>query len=43
MTLLEDFSSGYIQYDIFDDRGMEVKENSKLELELVNYLENNID
>jgi hypothetical protein len=43
MTLLEDFSSGYIQYDIFDDRGMEVKENSKLELELVNYLENHID
>ena len=43
MTLLEDFASGYIQYDIFDDRGIEIKENSKLELELITYLENNIE
>ena len=42
ITLLEDFSSGYIQYDIFDDRGIEVKEDSKLELELITYLEDNI-
>lgn len=43
MTLLEDFASNYIQYDIFDDNGIEVKENQKLELELITYLENNID
>jgi hypothetical protein len=43
MTILEDFASGYIQYDIFDDNGMEVIENQGLELELINYLENNID
>jgi hypothetical protein len=43
MTLLEDFSSGYIQYDIFDDNGIEVRENQGLELELINYLEDNID
>ena len=24
VTLLEDFGSGYIQYDIFNDKGMEV-------------------
>jgi len=43
MTILEDFASGYIQYDIFDDNGIEVRENQGLELELINYLENNID
>ena len=43
ITLLEDFASNYIQYDIFDDKGMEIKENSKLELELINYLEDNIE
>ena len=43
MTLLEDFSSGYIQYDIFDDNGIEVRENQGLELELINYLEDNIE
>ena len=43
ITLLEDFASNYIQYDIFDDKGIEVIENQGLELELINYLENNID
>ena len=43
ITLLEDFASNYIQYDIFDDNGMEVRENQGLELELINYLESNID
>ena len=43
ITILEDFASGYIQYDIFDDNGMEVIENQGLELELINYLENNIE
>ena len=43
ITLLEDFASNYIQYDIFDDNGIEVRENQGLELEIINYLENNID
>ena len=43
MTILEDFASNYIQYDIFDENGIEVRENHGLELELINYLENNID
>ena len=43
MTILEDFASSYIQYDIFDENGMEVRENQGLELELITYLENNID
>jgi hypothetical protein len=43
VTLLEDFASNYIQYDIFDDNGIEVRENQGLELEIINYLENNID
>jgi hypothetical protein len=41
VTLLEDFGSGYIQYDIFNDNGMEVE--GELELEIINHLENNID
>lgn len=41
VTLLEDFGSGYIQYDIFNDNGMEIK--GELELEIINHLENNID
>jgi len=41
VTLLEDFGSGYIQYDIFNDNGMEV--DGELELEIINHLENNID
>lgn len=41
VTLLEDFASNYIQYDIFNSKGMEV--DGELELELINYLENNID
>ena len=43
ITLLEDFASNYIQYDIFDDNGIEVRENQGLELEIINHLENNID
>ena len=43
ITLLEDFASGYIQYDIFDDKGMEVRENQGFELGLITYFENNID
>jgi len=43
MTILEDFASGYVQYDIFDDKGMEVRENQGLELELINYLESKIE
>jgi len=43
MTILEDFASGYVQYDIFDDNGMEVRENQGLELELINYLESKIE
>ena len=43
ITLLEDFASGYTQYDIFDDNGIEVRENESFELELITYLENNID
>jgi hypothetical protein len=38
---LEDFGSGYIQYDIFNDNGMEIE--GELELEIINHLENNID
>ena len=41
VTLLEDFGSGYIQYDIFNDNGMEIE--GELELEIINHLENNID
>jgi len=41
VTLLEDFGSGYIQYDIFNDTGMEIE--GELELEIINHLENNID
>ena len=41
VTLLEDFGSGYIQYDIFNDNGMEVE--GELEMEIINHLENNID
>ena len=41
VTLLEDFGSGYIQYDIFNDNGMEVE--GELELEIINHLEKNID
>ena len=43
ITILEDFASGYVQYDIFDDKGMEVRENQGLELELINYLESKIE
>ena len=41
VTLLEDFGSGYIQYDIFNDNGMEVE--GELEMEIINHLENHID
>ena len=41
VTLLEDFASGYIQYDIFNNKGMEVE--GELELEIITYLETNID
>ena len=41
VTLLEDFGSGYIQYDIFNDNGMEIE--GELEMEIINHLENNID
>ena len=41
VTLLEDFASGYIQYDIFNNKGMEVE--GELEIEIINHLENNID
>jgi hypothetical protein len=41
VTLLEDFASGYIQYDIFNNKGMEV--TGELELKIITYLENNID
>ena len=41
VTLLEDFGSGYIQYDIFNDNGIEVE--GELEMEIINHLENNID
>ena len=41
VTLLEDFGSGYIQYDIFNNNGMEVE--GELEMEIINHLENNID
>ena len=41
VTLLEDFGSGYLQYDIFNDNGMEIE--GELELEIINHLENNID
>ena len=41
VTLLEDFGSGYIQYDIFNNKGMEVE--GELELEIITYLENHID
>ena len=41
VTLLEDFASGYIQYDIFNNKGMEVE--GELEMEIINHLENHID
>ena len=41
VTLLEDFASNYIQYDIFNNKGMEVE--GELELEIITYLENHID
>ena len=41
VTLLEDFASGYIQYDIFNNKGMEVE--GELEMEIITYLENHID
>ena len=41
VTLLEDFGSGYIQYDIFNDNGMEIE--GELEMEIINHLENHID
>ena len=41
VTLLEDFGSGYIQYDIFNNKGMEVE--GELEMEIINHLENHID
>ena len=43
ITLLEDFASNYIKYDIFDDNGIEVRENQGLELQIITYLESNID
>jgi hypothetical protein len=41
VTLLEDFASNYIQYDIFNNKGMEVE--GELELEIITYLETHID
>ena len=41
LKLLEDFGSGYIQYDIFNNKGMEVE--GELEMEIINHLENHID
>jgi hypothetical protein len=41
VTLLEDFASGYIQYDIFNNKGMEVE--GELEMEIITYLETHID
>lgn len=40
VTVLEDFGSGYVEYDIFDNNGIQVTEEW-LELELLNYLEEN--
>lgn len=41
VTLLEDFGSGYIQYDIFNNKGIEV--DGELEMEIITYLEFHID
>ena len=41
VTLLEDFASNYIQYDIFNNKGMEVE--GELEFEIITYLETHID
>lgn len=41
VTLLEDFGSGYIQYDIFNNKGIEVE--GELEMEIITYLESHID
>ena len=41
VTLLEDFASGYIQYDIFNNKGMEVE--GELEMEIITYLETHTD
>ena len=42
VTIIEDkISLGYTQYDVFDDDGNEVM--GKLRIEIINYLEENIE